>query len=440
MKRTFLFISISACFIIPGSTFANWGGGFGTGSFGSGHLEAIGTNQVEILNEDLNIELYRDHAKVTVTYIMKNTGEVVTVKAGFPNTIYGNKNEIREYHIEVDGSETKYKYVKGGAIKSIPVPDALAGGDIDNPMKISWFVSSVKFKKGEQKKIAISYSSRYQLSHGGPSMDDNYASELFRYLLSTGSTWKGPIQKGKVTIKPISIDSELITIKPAKKFIRVDNTFTWEFDNLEPTWKDNILIDFNNAVFLHFTFDEEINEEVTAPTAFYIFEGPRYYYASHAYNVKASSTLKPISKYKAERVKDMEEGTAWAEGRTGDGIGEYLLLQLKKPRTISQIGIMPGYAKSRKHYYANNRVAEITAIVNDSYTVTSSFPDEYVSYYPAYPKAYHYIDISGYKGKVRTIKLVIDKVYKGAKYEDTCISEIILRQQLTSKPKHAYSR
>ena len=48
----FVLITVSSVF-----TYANWGGSGNMGSFGAGHLEAIGTKEVELLNEDLRIDL-----------------------------------------------------------------------------------------------------------------------------------------------------------------------------------------------------------------------------------------------------------------------------------------------------------------------------------------------------------------------------------------------
>ncbi|HLJ51228.1 MAG TPA: hypothetical protein VKU01_34705, partial [Bryobacteraceae bacterium] len=60
---------------------ANWGSDAG-GSVASGSFRAYGTSQIEMQSENLTIVLYRDRAKVTVEYVMKNTADAVDVKAG----------------------------------------------------------------------------------------------------------------------------------------------------------------------------------------------------------------------------------------------------------------------------------------------------------------------------------------------------------------------
>lgn len=434
----------SAIFVIvlstPAAVPANWGGTAGDGSFGSGNFEALGATQVELVNEDLRIDLYKDHAAVTVEYLFRNTGSDVLVRAGFPDILFSKRNQIEDYRIEVDGAALAHKHIIGKEITSIPLPDNAAEMNEesgDGKLRMSWFVSEVPFKQSEEKKVKITCRSPYQMSFGGFSDDSDYDPETFRYLISTGATWKGPIQRGTITITVNSGDPDRITVQPAGRFKRAGNVITWTFENYEPLWADNILVNLNNPVSVksaHYNPAEEFH------ASWYSFEGNKYFAVIQTYGVNASSTLRPVETYNADKAKDWERGTAWVEGKEGDGVGEYLVLKLKKPAPITQIGLIPGYAKSRDAYFNNNRVAQMTAVINGDYKVTSTIPDEFTSYNLQHPKAYHFIDISGYGKPVNTIKLIIDKVHPGAKFQDTCISEIILRQQLKAKPEHAGAR
>ncbi len=364
------------------------------------------------------------------------------VKAGFPDIVFSNKSEIEDYRIEADGVRLPYKNIKGNEIKSIPLPENLTmmeGETGDSKLRLNWLASEVHFKQGEEKKLNISYASRYQMSLGGVSDDTDYDPEIFRYLLSTAATWKGPIKKGTIIITAVSVDADSFILQPKGKFRRKGKVFTWKFENFKPTQTDDIIIDFNNPVSAKMNY----NPNDKFGSSFYIFEEKKkkYYYEFHSYTAEASSTLNQGKKdYSTDNIADMKRDSAWCEGRDDSGTGEYLLLKLKEPKEVTHIGIIPGYAKSRDAYFNNNRVSQVTAIINDSYRVTSSVPDEYVSYDPYHPKAYHFIDVSGFKGTMKTIKLIISKVYPGAKYKDTCIGEVILRHQLKSKPQHAGAR
>src|SRR3990172_9991189 len=98
MRTMLRIIAVSLLLIVPASVHANWGGSGGDGSFGSGNFEALGTTQVELVNEDLRIDLFKDHADVTVEYLFRNTGNDVAVRAGFPNILLGKRNHIEDYH------------------------------------------------------------------------------------------------------------------------------------------------------------------------------------------------------------------------------------------------------------------------------------------------------------------------------------------------------
>lgn len=61
-------------------------------------------------------------------------------------------------------------------------------------------------------------------------------------------------------------------------------------------------------------------------------------------------------------------------------------------------------------------------------------PDDYASEGGFSPRSYYWIRLPRYEGEAYTVKLIILSVYKGSKYDDTCISEVLLRKQLSKKP------
>ena len=121
-------------------------------------------------------------------------------------------------------------------------------------------------------------------------------------------------------------------------------------------------------------------------------------------------------------------------GKNG-GLNESIALTLTKPVHVSEVGIVPGYAKSKSLYFANNRVQELEVVVNGSHVVKATLPDEYISFGPGSSKGYELVALGDYVGPARTITLTVKKVYPGSKYNDTCISEILLRKRLKEKPQ-----
>jgi hypothetical protein len=424
------------CIVCVSPLYANWGSDAG-GSVATGTFRGIGTDQVEMQREDLKIGLYRDRARVQVEYILKNTGKAVDVTAGFPclglTTERKDYIEIEDYRFEVDGKEIPYRKENGDVKNWKRVFDQdfmnMAGGETEGEgiPRILWLTSTVHFEPNESKQIKIRYESLYEYSEGGASDDSDHNSDYFRYLLSSAAAWNGPIQKGTVTINAVTIDPNSITIKPSGRFTKTSVGFVWEFRNLKPTLEDNIEVSLNNKFSTIFNYESENRGDAS----WYSFEDDKYYFDFHGYSAKASSE-KPD--YPVTNVGDMKKETAWVAAQNG-GLNESVTLTLTEPQHVSMIGIVPGYAKSKSLYFANNRVRELEIVVNDNHVVKVVLPDEYISFGPYSKKGYELIDLGDYAGDAKTITLTVRKVYPGSKYNDTCISEILLRKRLKEKPE-----
>ena len=107
---------------------------------------------------------------------------------------------------------------------------------------------------------------------------------------------------------------------------------------------------------------------------------------------------------------------AWAEGADGPGIGENLRLKLDDVYTVNTIYINAGYQKSSDLYKKNCRPKEITLEFSNGVTMDYTLDDLNGQQQIVLPNS------------VRTdsIKIIIQSVYAGTKYEDTLISEIYL--------------
>ncbi|HMD70591.1 MAG TPA: DUF4424 family protein [Bryobacteraceae bacterium] len=408
---------------------ANWGGDAG-GSVGTGAFKAFGTAKVEMQTEDLTIALYRDRARVRVEYTLKNTGEAVDVKAGFPclaeKTESQDYLEVEDYQLKVNGQAVPYRIEQGelGNWKTLfylnpENPDCAQCG-------LFWLASTVPFAAAETKQVTIEYESLYQFSEGGPSGDSHYESDVFRYLLSTASAWSGPIQKGKVTIKSGTADAGSAVIKPQNRFRKTDAGYIWEFTNLKPTLADNIEVSLNNE------FSTILNWGSKQPdSSWYSMEGNNYYFDFHGYTARATSQN---PSYPVENLADFNNATAWVAGKNG-GIGESVTLTLDKPLHVDQIGIVPGYGKSKQLYFANNRIEQLEVSVNGGAPRPVTLADEYITFTPHSWKAYQLIELGPYSGEAKSITLTVKKVYPGTRYNDTCISEILLRRRLEKKPE-----
>ena len=400
-------------------------------------------------NENLSIQLYRDRAKVHVSYVLRNTGDAVDVRAGFPCLALWSKSkgflEIEDYQLTADEHGVPYHIEKGsvGNWKTLFDSDfmKMAEGAPEDEQdekgakppadirSLWWLVSTVHFEKGEAKNINIRYESLYENSSGGYSDDSTINNGYFRYLLSTAAAWKGPIQKGKVTLQAVTIDPKSITIKPRDRFHETPTGFVWEFTDLTPTMGDNIEVCMNDGLNIKFNYAADNPEG--GNSSWYSFEGSKYYFDFHGYTATASSEQ---AEHPAKNVGDYHADTAWVAGKKG-GIDESITLTLAPPEHVDQIGLIPGFAKSKTLYFTNNRIQEIEIEVNDKHQVTATLPDEYIALGPYSRNGYELIDMGEYSGEAKTITLRVKKVYPGSKYDDTCISEVLLRKKLKRKPE-----
>jgi hypothetical protein len=225
----------------------------------------------------------------------------------------------------------------------------------------------------------------------------------------------------------VTLPGKPIHIKPEGRFRESAEGFVWEFSNLRPTVADDIEVCLNNKASVRFNY-ENWGDEDRFNSSWYSFEDTNYFFDSNYYAVSASSTKEG---YPANNVRNFDPNSAWAADKNG-GIGESITLTLTKPQHIDQIGIIPGYNKSKKIYFANNRIQQLEIAINGKKTITATLNDEYVSY--ASHNRYQFIDLGPYVGDVASLKLTIKKVYPGSKYKDTCISRLILRKRLKEKP------
>jgi hypothetical protein len=128
--------------------------------------------------------------------------------------------------------------------------------------------------------------------------------------------------------------------------------------------------------------------------------------------------------YHAWSVIDGSLSTPWSEGVDGPGVGEWIMLEFPGAIEIHSIGIAVGYDRdegdsfrSPEVFAANNRLQRATLIFSNGEQEKLTFSDT---------RGVQMIPLARAPNPHVTtfIKLVIDKVYPGARYDDTCIAEI----------------
>lgn len=114
-----------------------------------------------------------------------------------------------------------------------------------------------------------------------------------------------------------------------------------------------------------------------------------------------------------EMAVDGNELTSWQEGVEGSGIGESVYYMFDNKYNLSFITLNLGNWRNDRLYQENNRPKEMTISIND-YVFQVPFPDEKREFVLALDPAY----------AAEYVRFQIDGVYRGTKYDDTCIAEI----------------
>ncbi|WP_071120926.1 NADase-type glycan-binding domain-containing protein [Romboutsia timonensis] len=133
-------------------------------------------------------------------------------------------------------------------------------------------------------------------------------------------------------------------------------------------------------------------------------------------NVYASSHLIQKSmNYKVENVIGDNPSTAWIEGVSDDGIGQFIQFSSNNTFRVDKIDIINGFSKNQKTYMKNNRVKKVIIEFSDKSQQVYELEDNNMEYQT--------IDIGGIN--TNSVKVIIQEVYtNGRVYKDTCISEI----------------
>ena len=118
--------------------------------------------------------------------------------------------------------------------------------------------------------------------------------------------------------------------------------------------------------------------------------------------------------YGSTRVLDGDFSTVWSEGVSGYGNGEWIRLDFDNIYTVKKIKIVNGLVNKKNGYYNNNRPKSLTLQFSDGSSQNINLEDDNTGY--------QVVNIN--KIETSYVKFVINSVYYGTKYDDTCIADI----------------
>lgn len=144
-------------------------------------------------------------------------------------------------------------------------------------------------------------------------------------------------------------------------------------------------------------------------------------YTCSGERVVASSSLSSqgSNSYRASNIKDWNHETAWVEGVSGFGIGEWIEFQNLSGdgSTFTAVTILNGYVKSDKAWSENARVKRLKVYRDGR-------PLCILELQNSRSLQTFGLQWAGNYSYINTLRFEILEVYPGTKYQDTVISEI----------------
>jgi hypothetical protein len=110
--------------------------------------------------------------------------------------------------------------------------------------------------------------------------------------------------------------------------------------------------------------------------------------------------------------------SSWVEGATGPGAGEWIVLDFPEAIEVHRISLDVGFDRDADIFAKNNRIKQATFVFSSGEVVTLDFAD--VRGMQSVPL----VRAPGPNIETTFVKMVIEEVYPGSQYDDTCLAEI----------------
>jgi hypothetical protein len=110
--------------------------------------------------------------------------------------------------------------------------------------------------------------------------------------------------------------------------------------------------------------------------------------------------------------------TSWVEGVDGPGTGQWLMLSFPSKVQVHSIALDVGYDADADLFLKNNRIKKVTLLFSTGESLSLSFADKRGL------QSVPLVRAPGPNIETTFVKLVIDEVYLGSQYNDTCLAEV----------------
>ncbi|MGH1387508.1 NADase-type glycan-binding domain-containing protein [Kordia sp.] len=381
-----------------------------------GDLKFINTPNINVANEDLSIKIDGDFAEVKVIYTLKN-GKYSdeNIFYAFPIDFgFAQRNE------EMDWNEKNVNFI------TFKKNDELLTQESQIDLQTSkdrtrrkWYFVKFDIKKNEEVKLEVHYKFKVGFVDAAfsKSFYPIFDQRTFIYDFSAAKYW------GYSEAKSMNIKLDLTSLKNIHgDILHIKGINFKESDNIY-TFKSNDF-DFGKAPNLELSYSIK-----TYKTSAYLLK--KSVQKEQLKKISASSQLE--RKYNKDNLTDLNFSTCWCAKKKDKN--PTLTFTFKDSVDIATIIFSTGYLKSKEAYYNNNRLKKVA--ITQYYTTYGGKKEEFTYELDVKDIPYQEIDLNSFYDMVQhtdsgdmllltsKIEIKILETYKGKKFNDTCISEIL---------------
>lgn len=439
MSNTKIKIMLLLIILTFSSVFSNGGPIDGSNILNTGNIDLIKVDNVELISESIYIYFDQDYVDVEVIYFIKNNGLKQIISYGFPLE-FSNMQYLPEDSILSD-IEIPYFYIFDEEV-SLPIKEFIENDsfvyEIPDGYEVTayrkWYIIELNIDENEIKRIKISYRVKvlYEDFVTTKHFLPGFSHRFFKYVLDPAGNWSD----GFVENFYVCLNFKMI-LENQGRIISLPEGGYWFQETCYILKKSDFNLSTSSPIEVLYNID---TWKIVDYYESYLL--PDEYLKS----INISSVLPELNgiDYDKSNLFDGDYTTAWVEGSDGQGIGEWIEIELDN-FSIGYISILNGYTKSEQTYFNNARIKKIEYILyintdnpyniyNEMYCEDSIYGsvelDDIVfqdinenSFLPM--NQFIYMSRDG-GIPVKKIKFRILDVYPGTKYQDLCISEIFI--------------
>jgi len=191
--------------------------------------------ELRMVREHVRIVMAPTRVAVEGTYILRNTGKAVEAVVGYPQGML--EESLDDFRVTVDGKPVeKINTEEGWGRSAYRNADKKPGKPVKLPYQFTgpypaWKTWTMKFDEKQTRTVVV----RYHVAPTEIKTVDRGKLLAFIYILKTGATWKGNIEKAVVEVHLTGLSRDrLVTVSPPAD-TRTGGVLVWVFKNFKPT-------------------------------------------------------------------------------------------------------------------------------------------------------------------------------------------------------------